>query len=65
MMLSIQNFGYKITYKKGSDIIISDALSRAPVEDDKFQFHFSDANLLEFLAVNKQTKDRLVSAKTD
>ena len=27
MMLSIQNFDNKITYKKGSDIIIADTLS--------------------------------------
>ena len=27
MMLSIQNFDYKITYKKGSDVIIADAVS--------------------------------------
>ena len=32
MMLSKQNFDYKMTYKKGSDVIIADALSRAPVE---------------------------------
>ena len=62
MMLSIQNFDYKITYKKGSDIITADALSWAPVEDDKFQFYFSDVNLLEFLAVSEKTRDRLVSA---
>ena len=31
MVLSMQKFNYKITYKKGSDIIIADALSRAPV----------------------------------
>ena len=62
MMLSIQNFDYNITYKKGSDVIITDALSRAPVEDEKFQFHFSDVNLLEFLAVSEQTGNRLVSA---
>ena len=61
-MLSIQNFDYKITYKKSSDIIITDALSQAPVEDDKFQFHFSDVNLSEFLAVREQTRNRLVSA---
>ena len=52
MVLSIQKFDYKITYKKGSDIIIADALSRAPVEDDNFQFNFSEVNLLEFLAVS-------------
>ena len=57
-----QKFDYKITYKKGSDIIIADALSRAPVEDDNFQFNFSEVNLLEFLAVSEQTRDRLVSA---
>ena len=62
MVLSIQKFDYKITYKKGSDIIIADALSRAPVEDDNFQFNFSEVNLLEFLAVSEQTRDRLVSA---
>ena len=62
MMLSIQNFDYKITYKKGSDVIITDALSRAPVEDDKFGFPFSDVNLLEFLAVSEQTRDRQVSS---
>ena len=62
MVLSIQKFDYKITYKKGSDIIIADALSRAPVEDDIFQFNFSEVNLLEFLAVSEQTRDRLVSA---
>ena len=62
MMFSIQNFDYKITYKKSSDVIIADALSRVPVEDDKFQFHFSDVNLSEFLAVSEQTRDRLVSA---
>ena len=49
-MLSIQNFDYKITYKKGSDVIIADALSRSPVEDDKFHFYFNDVNQLEFLA---------------
>ena len=37
-------------------------LSRAPVEDDNFQFNFSEVNLLEFLAVSEQTRDRLVSA---
>ena len=42
IMLSIQNFDNKITYKKGSDVIIADALSRDLEEDDKFQFHFSD-----------------------
>ena len=62
MTLSIQDFDYKITYKKDSDVIIADTLSRAPVEDDKFQFHFSDVNLLEILAVSEQTRDRLVSA---
>ena len=62
MMLSIQNFDYKIICKKGSDVIIANALSRAPVEYDKIQFHFSDMNLLEFLAVREQTRDRLVSA---
>ena len=62
IMLSIQNFDYKITYKKGSDVIIADALSQGAVEDDKFQFHFSDVNLLEFLAVSEQTRDRLVNA---
>ena len=62
MVLSIQKFDYKITYKKSSDIIIADALSRAPVEDDNFQFNFSEVNLLEFLAVSWQTRDRLVSA---
>ena len=46
MMLSIQNFDSKITYKKGSNVIIADALPRAPLEDNKFQFHFSDVNLL-------------------
>ena len=60
--LSIQKFDYKITYKKGSDIILADALSQAPVEDDNFQFNFSEVNLLEFLAVSEQTRDRLVSA---
>ena len=54
MVLSIQKFDYEITYKKGSDIIIADALSRAPVEDDNFQFNFSEVNLLEFLAVSEQ-----------
>ena len=53
---------YKITYKKGSDIIIADTLSQAPVEDDKFQSPFTDMNLFEFLAVSEQTSDRLVSA---
>ena len=53
---------YKITYKKGRDIIIVDALSRAPVEDDNFQFNFSEVNLLEFLAASEQTRDTLVSA---
>ena len=53
MMLSVQNFDYKITYKKGSDVIIADALSQAPVEDKKFQFHFCDVNLLEFLTVSE------------
>ena len=62
MVLSIKKFDYKITYKKGSDIIIADALSRAPVEDDNLQFNFSEVNLLEFLAVSEQTRDRLVSA---
>ena len=62
MMLSIQNFDRKITYKKGSDVIIAYALSRSPVEDDKFQFHFSDVNLLYFLVVSEQTRDRPVSA---
>ena len=62
MVLLIQKFDYKITYKKGSDIIITDALSRAPVEDDNFPFNFSEVNLLEFLAVSEQTRDRLVSA---
>ena len=62
MVLSIQKFDYKITYKKGSDIIIADALSRAPVEDNNFQFNFSEVNLLEFLAVSEQTRDRLVRA---
>ena len=62
MMLSIQNFDCKITYKKDSNLFIADALLRAPVEDKKFHFHFSDANLLEFLAVSVQTRDRLVSA---
>ena len=52
----------QITYKKGSDIIIVDALSRVPVVDDNFQFNFSEVNLLEFLAVSEQTRDRLVSA---
>ncbi len=60
MMLSIKNFDYKITHKMGSDIIIADALLQAPVEDDKFQFHFSDVNLLEFLAVSEQARGRLV-----
>ena len=59
MMLLIQNFDYKITYKKGSDVIIADAFSWAPVEDDKFHFYFSDVNLSEFLAVSEQTWDRL------
>ena len=45
MMLSIQNFDFKITYTKASDVIIADVLSRAPVEDFKFQFHFNDVNL--------------------
>ena len=63
-MLSIQNFDNKITYKS-RDVIIADALSQAPVEDDKFQFHFSDVNLLEFLAVSEQTRDRLVSTTKD
>ena len=40
----------------------TDALSRAPVEDDNFHFNFSEVNLLEFLVVSKQTRDRLVSA---
>ena len=62
MVLSIQTFDYKITYKKGSEIIIADALSRAPGEDDNFQFNFSEVNLLEFLAVREQTRDRLISA---
>ena len=61
-MLSIKNFDNKITYMKSSDVVIADALSRAPVEDDKFQFHFNDTNLLEFLAVSEQTRDRIVSA---
>ena len=59
MMISMHNFDYKIIYKKGNAVIIADALSR--VEDDKFQFHFSDVNLLEFLAVSKQNTDRLLS----
>ena len=57
---------------KGSDVIIADVLSRAPVEDVKFQFPFSDLNLLEFLSVSEQTREhhqrRLESAeahKTD
>ena len=45
MILSIQTFVYKIKYKTSIDVIIVDALSRAPVEDDKFQFDFSDMNL--------------------
>ena len=57
-MLSIQNFDNKIIYKKSSDVIIADALSRAPVEDDKFQFHVSDVNQLEFLSVSEQTRDK-------
>ena len=57
MILSIQNFDDKITYKKGRVVIIADGLLRAPVEDDKFQFHFSDVNLLEFLAVREKTRD--------
>ena len=61
-MLSIQNFDYKITYQKGSDVIIADALSRAPIAEDKFKFNFSDENLLECLAVSEQTRDRLLSA---
>ena len=61
-MLSIKNFDYNITHKMGSDVIIADALLQAPVEDDKFQFHFSDVNLLEFLAVSEQIRGRLVSA---
>ena len=61
MRLSIQNFDYKITYKKRSDVIIPDPLSRARVEDDKFQFHFSEVNLLEFLAVKEQTRGTLVN----
>ena len=65
MMLSIQNFDFKVIYKMGSDVIIADAISQAPVEDDKFQFHFSDVNLLEILAVSQQTRDRLVSATKD
>ena len=60
-MLLIQNFDYKITCKKSSDVIIADALSQAPVQDDKFQFHFRDMNLLEFLAVSEQTRDCSVS----
>ena len=60
-MLSIQNFDYKITYKKGSDVIIADAIPQTTVEDNKYQFHCSDVNLLEFLAVSEQAKDRLVS----
>ena len=60
-MLSIQKFD-KITYKKSSDVIIADVLSRASVEDDKFQFHFSDVHLLEFLAVSGQTREKIVSA---
>ena len=35
---------------------------KPPLEDDKFQFHFSDMNLLEFLAVGELIRDRLVSA---
>ena len=61
MMLLIQNFDNKITSKKDSDIIIADALSRAPIEDDKCQFPFSNVNILEFLAVSEQTRDRLVN----
>ena len=34
-------------------------------KDDKFQFYISDLNLLEFLAVSEQTRDRLVSATKD
>ena len=60
MMFSIQNFDYKIT-SKDSDVIFADAFSQAPVEGDKFQFYFSDMNLLEFPALSKQTRDRLVS----
>ena len=41
IMLSIQNFDYKITYKKG-DVIITDAIPRTPVEDNKFQFHITN-----------------------
>ena len=51
-----------VSHWKGSDVIIADILSRAPVEDYKFQFHFSDVNLLDFLAVSEQIRDRLVSA---
>ena len=61
-MLSIQNFDNKIAYKNGSYVIIADSLSRASVEDDRFQFHFSDVNQLEFLAVSEQIRDRRVSA---
>ena len=44
MLLSVQKFDFEITYKPGSQVIIADTLSRAPIKDDNFKFKFSDVN---------------------
>ena len=60
MLLQLQQYNLEFVYKKGSELYIADALSRAYITDETHEWH-DDYEVLDLVSISSNRQDELAS----